>query len=309
MRITFNMQSNETLLTLNNQQEQINQLSQQIASGVKLSSASDDPDAWAQTMNVNQGLGEYNSIVGGLNFATGWGQSTESSLSQLSDLVSQAKQVAISASGASTSTQSSALVSQVNGILSQALNMANSQYGDQYIFAGTKTTTAPYSISSSGVVSYSGDSNSIEVKTGTCGASAGGSTVVNLTGDQVFDYTSSADGSSQNVLNAIWTLGHAIQTGDSATVSSSITTLSDAFNHISNESSVAGSMVSDISTQQSAISAIQLNAKTTLSNLDETNIASATTQLTQVQTAFQAALKVSTTLENLNLASYLSGTS
>jgi flagellin-like hook-associated protein FlgL len=158
---------------------------------------------------------------------------------------------------------------------------------------------------STGVVTYSEDYDSIKVKTSTCNASGGGSTVVNLTGDQVFNYTSG--GSTQNVLNAIWGLGQAIQEGNSATVSSSITTLNDAFNHINNELSTVGSMVSDITTQQSAVTTIKTNEQSALSNLDDTNMASATTQLTQVQTAYQAALKVANTLSGLNLAAYLTG--
>ena len=78
----------------------------------------------------------------------------------------------------------------MNAILQQAVSLANSQYGDQYIFGGTNTTTAPYSIDVSGNVTYSGDSNSIQVKTGTSSAADGGSTAVNLTGDEVFSYTS-----------------------------------------------------------------------------------------------------------------------
>src|SRR5271157_1903883 len=106
MRITLGMQTNQNLLTINDQQEQINQLSQQISSGVKLSSPSDDPYDWAQAMNINQGLQEYNSILSGINFATGWGNATGSALSQLSNLVSQAQQVAISAGSATGTSQS-----------------------------------------------------------------------------------------------------------------------------------------------------------------------------------------------------------
>ncbi len=309
MRITLNMQTDQSLLTLNNQQEKITQLSQEISSGVKLSSASDDPYAWSQVMNVKQGMSEYNSILSGINFATGWDQATESSLNELSDLVSQAQQVAITASSANSTSQNAALVSQVNGILQQAVTLANSQYGDQYIFSGTNTTEAPYSIdSSTGVVTPNPNSNSdpILVKTSTSNAASGGSTVINLTGDQVFNYTSG--GNSENVLNAIWSLGQAIQNGDSAAVSSSLTTLNDAYNHVNNELTVAGSMLSSLTSQQSAITTIQTNEQSTLSNLQDTDVATATTQLTTAQTAFQAALKVVNNLESLNLASYLSGT-
>lgn len=298
------MQTNQTLLTLNDQQEQITQLSQQISSGVKLSSPSDDPYDWAQAMNLNQGLQEYNSILSGINFGAGWGKATGSALSQLSNLVSQAQQIAISTGSATGTTQSATLASVVNGILQQAVSLANSQYGDQYIFGGTSTTSAPYSMDD---LTGSGDSNSIQVKTGTSGASGGGSTVVNLTGNDVFSFTSG--GNTLNVLQVISGLGQAIQTGDSATISSDITTLNDAYNHINNEAAISGATLSDLTNQQSAINVMQTNEQGALSNLQDTDIAEATTKLSQAQTAFQAALQVTRMLDNLNLASFFSSSS
>lgn len=307
MRISFTMLTSETLLNLNEKQEQIAQLSQEISSGDKLSSPSDDPYAWSQVMNVQQSLREYNSIVSGINFATGWGQATEAALSQLSNLVSQAGQVAISAVSATGSSQSAALASEVNGILQQAVTLANSQYGDQYIFAGTNTTTPPYSIdNSTGQVTCNGNSNYIQIRTATSGTPSG-STTVNLTGEDVFSYTSG--GNSCNVLQEIWGLGQAIQQGNTSAIQSCQTTLNDALNSINNESAVNGNTLSDLSNQQSAISVIQTNLNSTLSNLQDTDLAAATTQLTQAQTAYQAALQVTGILENTNLASLLSTSS
>ena len=123
-------------------------------------------------MNINQGLKEYNSILSGINFATGWGRATESALSQLSDLVSQAQQIAISATSAMETNQTAALAGEVNGILQQAVTLANSQYGNQYIFGGTSTGSAPFSIDdSTGAITYSGNSDYIQVKTSTSDAS------------------------------------------------------------------------------------------------------------------------------------------
>ena len=308
MRITLNMQTDQTLLTLNDQQEQINQLSQQISSGVTLSSPSDDPYDWAQAMNLNQGLQEYNSILSGISFGTGWCQATGSALSQLSNLVSQAQQIAVSARSTTGTSQSSTLANEVNGILQQAVSVANSQYGDQYIFAGTNTASAPFSIDdSTGQVTGPVDQNSIMVKTGTCDASGGGSTVVNLTGNDVFTFTSG--GSTLNVLQVIWGLGQAIQSGDSATISSDINTLNDAYNSINNETAVNGTTLSDLTNQQSAINVMNTNTQSTLSSLEDTDMADATTKLSQAQTAFQAALQVTGMLDDLNLTSYLASSS
>ena len=69
--------------------------------------------------------------------------------------------------------QSAALASEVSGILQQAVTLANSQYGDQYIFGGTSTATAPFSIDATGNVTYNGNSNYIQVKTSTSDAAGG----------------------------------------------------------------------------------------------------------------------------------------
>lgn len=307
MRISFGMQTSEALLTLNDKQEQINQLSQQISSGVKLSSPADDPYSWAQAMNVKQGLRQYQSIMSNITYATGWEQTSNSALSQLSNLVSQAKQAAISATSGTGTDQSTALATQVDGILQQALNLANSQYGDQYIFAGAKTATAPFTIdNSTGAVTYNGDTGSISVRTDLSGVSSG-PTVINQDGQQVFSYSSG--GSTLNVLNEIWGLEHALKTGDTATISSKITTLGDAFNNINNETAINGDRLSALSTQKSAISIFQTNVQDELSNLQDTDIAAAATTLQQAQTAYDAALKVAGMLDNLNLASYFASSS
>lgn len=305
MRITSSMMANETLLNLNNQQGQIGTLSQEISSGQQLLSPSDDPVSWSQAMNANQTIREYNSFVSNVNFATGWGQATESALNQLSDLLSQAQQVAETASSSTDNSQSGALTSEVNTILQQAETVANTQYEGQYIFSGTATDTQPYSIdSSTGDVTYSGNSDSIEVQTSTSSGSQGGLTAVNMNmnGEDILG----AEGGGVNVLNAIWSLGQSIQSGNSTDISSSLTTIGDAFNQVNDQLATVGTMVSGLTNQQSALSTMVTNERGVLSNLDDTDMTSAVTKLSQAQTTYQAALQVTSLLDSLNLASILS---
>ncbi len=308
MRITLGMQTSESLLNINDQQEQITKLSQEISSVVTMSSASDDPYDWAQAMQVKQGLQEYNSILSGINFGTGWGNYTESTMSQLSSLVSEAHQIAISATSTNETNQGSTLAAQVGSILQQVVGLANSQYNGQYIFAGTSTSTAPYSIDeSTGEVTGPTDSNPILIKTSTSDGSGYGSTAINLPGDNVFTFTSG--GKTLNVMQELWNLQQALQNGDTSTISSEITTMNDAYNNIDNESGTYGTTQSDLTNQQTAINVILENEQGTLTNLEGTDIADATTKLSQAQTAYQAALQVTGILNNLNLASMLTGTS
>jgi flagellar hook-associated protein 3 FlgL len=298
------MSTGETLQNLNNQQEQIDTISQEISSGVKLTAPSDDPQSWSEAMNTTQNIREYNSFVSNINFGTGWGQATEASLNQLSTLVTQAKSIAESADSAVGSTESTTLASQVGGILNQALNLANSQYDGQYIFSGTATTTQPYTIdTSTGAVTYNGNSASIMVKTATGTTSDMSS--VNLSGQAVLGGSTSGGGS--NVLNDIWNLQNALATGNTAGISASVTTLGNDFNQLNTQLGTIGTTLAGFTSQQTALSTVITNAQGVLSNYQDTDVAAATISMSKAQAVYQAALEVTSTLDNMNLPSILTG--
>lgn len=302
MRITLSMSTNETLLNLNTQQEQLNTVSDQISSGVMMQAPSDDPSDWSQSMNANQTIREYNSFISNVNYATNWGNATESSLSQLSSLLSQAQSIAETSTSLSGSSSNTDLASEVGGILNQAMTIANSQYNGQYIFAGTATDTEPYSIdSSTGAVTYSGNDSNIEVKTST-GDTSSADTAVNLTGDAVFGSTSGGS----NILQDLWNLQQALTNNDSTAISSSLTAMNNDFDQVNNQLTVIGTSLSSLTTQQTALNTMLTNEKGVLSNDQDTDVASATIKLSQAQTSFEAALKVASTLDGLDLASILS---
>lgn len=305
MRITLGMSTNETLLNLNDQQEQINTLSQQISSGKQLNAASDNPYSWSQAMNTTQTVREYNSFISNVNFATGWGNATESALSQFSTLLTQAKSVAESGTSAAGLNQSAMLAPEVSGILQQAMGLANTQYNGQYIFSGTATDTQPFSMdSTTGDVTYSGNSSAINVKTSVSSVAGGGMTAVNLAGDAVFGGSTTSGGS--NMLKDIYDLQQALNSGDSTQIGNSITTLGNDFDQINNQMTMIGATMSGLTNQQTALNTMLTNEKGVLSNYQDTDVASATVKLSTAQTAFQAALQVTTLLDKLNLASIIS---
>ncbi len=316
MRVTLGMSTDETLQNLNNQQEQIDTLSQEISSGVSLIAPSDNPESWSQAMNTTQNIREYNSFVSNINFGTGWGQATESALNQLSSLVTQAKSVAESAGSAEGSAESTTLASQVGGILSQALNIANTQYNGQYIFSGTATDTQAYTMdTSTGAVTYNGNLDYIKIKTATGISSAitpptsseagGGMTSVNLTGQDVLGGSTSGGGS--NVLNDIWNLQQALANNNSSGVNTAITALGNDFNQINTQLGSIGTTLSGLTSQQTALSTVITNEQGVLSNYQDTDVASATVSMSKAQAVYQAALEVTSTLDNMNLPSILSG--
>lgn len=303
MRITLSMQTSNALLSFEQDQNQINTLSNEVSSGSTLTSPGDDPNAWSQSMNFRQGIREYNTIVSNINFATGWDQATDSALTQVTDLVTQAQQTAISAQGPSGLSDPSALVTSLDGLIQQMVTEANSQYGDQYLFNGTAgSSTPPFSFDdSTGTLTYHGDSGNINVRTN---SGSGATFTVNLSGDQVFNFQSG--GSTLNIIQEIWKLKQAISNGDSTTIESEAGILDTASQYLGQQSVIVGSRLDELQSQQSTISALTTDDQSRLSDLADTNMAQTITQLQQYQTAYQAALQVTGSLSNLSLVNYLS---
>jgi flagellar hook-associated protein 3 FlgL len=301
MRISFAMQTGTTIQSLDSQQQEITSLSNAISSGNKMTSPSDDPYSWARSMDVKHGLQEYDSVLQNVSFATGWNNTTDSALNQLNNLVSQARQAAISATSPTGTAQTNALTSQIDGIIKQAVNIMNSQYGNQYVFGGSATGTPPYSIDSSGNVTYNGDSNAVNIRTQ---RGNGTPTAINVTGTAVTSYPSG--GSPTDLFTELNGLKQAIASGNQANTTSKLTTLQDAMDNISNQSSLTGNRLANFSTQTSAINSLKTNDQSTLSDLSDTDLTSAVVKLQQQQTAYQAAAKATGLMGSLSLANLLS---
>ncbi len=302
MRISFANEKDASLFWINQRKEDIATLTNSISSQKKMASPSDDPASWARAMDFKHGLGEYDSILGNMDFATGWDQATDSALNNISDLISQARQAAISANSPSGADQRDALVSQLDGIIKNMINSANTQYGDQYVFAGMNYASSPYSIDdATGLVSYAGDDGAVRVRTN---RGPNGALTINLTGHQAFEFTSGA--STLNVINEVWQLKDAIRTGNSTNITAKLGTLIQASDAISKQTSIIGSRLSSLDQQKSAITLIKTNTQSNLSDVDDVDLPGAITKLQQTSAAFEAALKVAGLTANLNLASYLS---
>ncbi|MFZ2445584.1 MAG: flagellin [Syntrophobacteraceae bacterium] len=302
MRISFAVEKEKTLLWINQRKEEISRLTNAVSSGKKLTAPSDAPAFWAQAMGLKQGLREYDSVLGNIDFAVGWNQATDAALNNVSDLISHASQIAISATSATGSDQRAALASELDAIIEEMLKDANSQYGDQYVFAGTDNGSAPFSIDdSTGVVTYAGDEGAVAVRTDRGADSA---QTVNLTGAQAFSYSSG--GSTLNVIHEVWELKQAVSSADSTAINAKLGTLDDAFNAISQQSAIVGSRLSGLDNRKSAISLIKTNTEGRLSDIEDTDLAEGLTRLQQQTTAFEAALQVTALVDDLNLANLLS---
>ena len=260
------------------------QLTEELSTGLKVNALSDSPTA----------AGENVLLTSQMNLDDTFSQtasSTESMLqvrdSALGSVISQLTSAISLATEANNGTMNSnnlqSITSELTGIRDEVLSLANTTYLGQYIFAGSQSGTAPFTLSTTGspaVATYNGDDVVSNVKT------PNGQTIqTNVPGDQIF--LSSTGG---NVLNTLNNLIADYSSGTpSSTAVSDTAALTQALSTVSQQRVILDNSITQLtaSSNYSQAESTQLaQAQNTLLQADSAQVA---TQLSSSETQ-QAAL-------------------
>lgn len=164
MRITENSMTKAYLTSINGAKERINKLQAQIATNKRVTRPSDDPQASSAIMRLLSGISaneQYQSNVTDARAATA---ATDTALQNFSSIMQNFNAVIIKATdGTQTPKQLNLQADMIDQLIAEAVGTANSKFNGKFLFGGSKTQTAPYSLQSnpvsppSQIVIYHGD--------------------------------------------------------------------------------------------------------------------------------------------------------
>lgn len=296
MRVNPNF-SPDILADLYAAQSQEQTALQQLASGKLINMPSDNPSGAAELVQNQTQQDETDQFLQNTSSVEGLLQTGDSTLSSVVDALNQAISLGTQgANGSNSPANLQAIAQQVQGIQSQVLQLANTSYQGNYIFAGTATNTAPFTLDPSNAdgVTYNGntDVNTVQI-------AEGNSVQVNLPGSQVFQ------GSGGDVFGALQQLITALQNGDTAAVGAATTQLGTALNYLSQQRVFYGNVTDQLNSNQSYLQQEQVNLQTEANTLDGVNMAQAATNLSQSETTQSAALAALAKVIPQNLLQYL----
>src|SRR5208283_816046 len=140
----------DLLAALNQTELEEQQAELQISTGRSVNEPSDNPTA-AALLVENNDLATFNSgYLQSISAVQGQLSTADSKLSSFQSSLQQALSLGIEAGGGTlSSSDQAAIVNQLQGIQSQLVSLANTSYQDHYIFAGTDTNSAPYTMDAS----------------------------------------------------------------------------------------------------------------------------------------------------------------
>jgi flagellar hook-associated protein 3 FlgL len=276
------------------QQSENNDL-EQMSSGRQFNNLSDDPAAVselvlndAQTSNVDQYLQNVSTLQNGLQVA-------DSTLSSVVTALSQAISLGVQgANGTLNASDMQSLATEVSGIKSQILALANTTYDGNYLFAGTAVTTQPFTEDSSSAsgVTYKGNGSTNSVQIGD-----GEYIPVNLSGSQVFTPTGS------DVFAALQSLVTALQNGGD--VAGATTQLQQVFNRFNTQRTFYGATLSRLQSTQDYLNQEKLGLASAQDNIESADMSSVISNYVQTETALDASYEAAGQISHMTLLDYL----
>lgn len=281
MRVTNNMLQDTILKNISSAYERLEKYEAQLSSGKLYRQPSDNPTAINQSLSIKVKLKDMDQYEANISDGLAWLNTTDSALRNSIDVLHRVRELAVRGAN-STNSQSelNALAAEVDQLLGNMVNIGNTTYADRYIFAGFKTTAAPFSKNATPPpeVNYNGDIGAINFE-----IEKGVNIQVNLDGNTAFK-------APTDVFQVVADLRDHLQAGNYAAVSQDIGQVDDAVNMITNSLMTVGAKVNRLNLAKDKIDEDKINLSKILSDLEDADMPDVITKLKTEETVYQAAL-------------------
>lgn len=191
MRISTPQFYGSSLTGILNQQNTLNTLSQQLATGSRIVNPSDAPVAVAQNAALNGQIERLGTYTQNARYAQGALQLESKTLQSVGTLIDQVRQLAVQMNNATVNAQDLRnAAAAMKGYVEQLAQYANTQDGQgNYIFAGSKSDAMPFVLEADGRVRYLGDGGQNQLALGPSLSAA-----ISDAGDDIFLSARAANG-------------------------------------------------------------------------------------------------------------------
>jgi len=180
---------------------QINLLTNEVSSGLKISQPSDDPGDLVTLMDLRSQIDANQQTAKNLAPVLSNTQAAESALQTAVNLVSQATNIGTQAGNSLSSiAQDAMLAPQVANVLQQLVGLANTQANGQYIFSGDQPQSPAYTLNTASPTGVSSLLTNPQA-TQQIADSNGISFPVALTAQQIFDHQTGGASFAGNVVS------------------------------------------------------------------------------------------------------------
>jgi len=292
MRITHGMLAETTLRNLNANMARLEKLQNQLTTGRRISRPSDDPIAVARALNYHTAVDETGQYRRNIDAATGWLDATDSALDAAIQSLQRARELAIQGATDSLSAEDRRTMSvEVKQLKEHLIQVGNTTFGPDYLFAGQLTTSAPFDASgaySGGTAAASTDAIQREIGVGV-------SMQVNVTGDVVFT----------PAFAAVQALADGLDADDRNAVDATIGSIDQALETLMVARSEVGAKVNRLEKADARLADLEVNQTGLLSKEEDVDMTEAIMSYAVAENVYKASLSAGSRAIQPSLLDYL----
>ncbi|MFC6644310.1 flagellar hook-associated protein 3 [Granulicella cerasi] len=267
-------------------------LTSELSSGLRVSSASDDPAAAAASVRMGSKIAQDDTFVQTASSLESRLQTADSALSSVVTQVTSAITLGVEGTnGTLTASNLQAIAQQLTSIRDQVVSLANTSYNGTYVFGGT-SDTQPYASATSG---YAGDADTQFASTPT-----GQKIATTMDGSSIFSSSNADLLGSLNNLIADFSAGTA-----SSSSTTDLNTLRSALDVVTTQRGVLAASTNALSAASTYASTEITNLTAGQSSLVSADTTKVATDLSTTETQEKALLSAATAVNKYSLFDYM----
>ncbi|CAN5525120.1 flagellar hook-associated protein FlgL [soil metagenome] len=278
--------------------KQADTLSTQVSTGKKLATASEDPLAWSRLTTLRKSEVDAGAYSSNVTLAQTLVSQSDTALASVQSRLTRAQELAVQANtGVLSDANKDAIATELKGILSDLATLANSKdVRGQPLFGGASEVD-PVSVASDGSVTITATGTPPSIPIGD------GSTVQPTdSAAKVFGNVAGANGTT-DMFSILSNLISAVENGgDVATASTDLTT---AATQVTNARASVGARGSRLDLESESLKSAATDREILRSGLEDTDVATAITELQKTITILSATQASFTKLSSLSLFDYI----
>ena len=300
MRISTNTIYQSGISKISALQSEQTKLQQQISTGKRIASPSDDPVAAARALSLSHAQGVNAKFADTRQTAQTKLSTIESNLTGVTNLLVAAQSSLVAAgNGAYSNQERVSMATEFNDSLQALIGMANAKdaYGN-YLYAGYQTATQPFVASATGA-NYQGDNGQQLLQVDSERQMA-----VNVSGDNLFKAGGNDIFATLSSLVSLLNTPVTDATSQAALTSglaTAMSSLSSSVDNVLNIRASVGNKLNELDALDIAGSDRDLQYSKSLSDIQDTDYASALSDLAKQQTIMEAAQKSFVSMTSLSL--------
>jgi flagellar hook-associated protein 3 FlgL len=296
MRITQDYSIQSLLTQVNNTRDRISTLQRNLATGKRINQISDDPGGVETALRYRSILKFNAQYQKNINEAREFLIFTSNALEDSSDIITTIKELTIQGIDSTGTDEFDAIVQQLDELIAEFVDTANTKFKNRYVFGGSNVTTEPFLLSpdySAVIVNPEGVDGEIKTELG-----AGNVDSYNITGQEVYLENS-------NVFQTLLDVRTAFVNRDTTTLSGLIPDLDDALDQVLSASTKAGAQVNRLDLLLQNYQNEDLRLQEFLSSVEDTNMPETIVSMQMEQTALQTALETLAKTVNISILDFI----